>query len=132
VTKAEVLAELRVLWRAVPKHRSRIERVVTFINEPEYDEPVEDQGEHLRRVGRRIARYIGDFFRAHAGQQFHMDDLRKYVQGREPNTSPDSPSRIMRDLRQRGRIDYEVVSRKDSLYLVKPALTPAEQTSFDL
>lgn len=47
--------------------------------------------------------------------QFRMNDLSAFVAQRSSITR-DSASRILRKLRLRGRIDYRVVSRRDSLY----------------
>ena len=40
------------------------------------------------------------------------------VRARVGETAPGSADRVLRDLRQRGSIDYEVVSRRSSLYRV--------------
>lgn len=57
-----------------------------------------------------------------------MDELRRYV-GRELEEAiaPDSPGRILRQLRQQGVLNYAVVSRRQSLYRVVPVERPAEQ-----
>ena len=41
--------------------------------------------------------------------------------------APDSPGRILRQLRQQRLLNYEVVSRRQSLYRVLPVERPAEQ-----
>jgi len=68
------------------------------------------------RVYSRIAPAIMDFAAAYAGRLFHADDLRRYVVNRLPEVAPDSPGRILRVLRQEGRLDYVVVDRSLSLY----------------
>jgi ribosomal protein S25 len=48
---------------------------------------------------------------------FHVDDLRQHVLGQVAQIAPDSPGRILRLLRERGRLDYIVLNRRQSLYL---------------
>jgi hypothetical protein len=74
-----------------------------------------DNAAQLERVGGRIAGAVLAFCRAYRGQTFHLEALMEFV--REiAGVAPDSPGRILRNLRQRGFIDYEVVSRPKSLY----------------
>jgi hypothetical protein len=75
-----------------------------------------EQAEHLERVSSRIARAIIDFCRCQ--KIFHADALRAYVVDATGITAPASADRILRDLRQRGVIDYRVVDRRASLYEV--------------
>jgi hypothetical protein len=49
-----------------------------------------------------------------------MDELVAYVKTQVPETAPDSSSRIMRDLRQKGKLRYTLVSRRDSRYRIDP------------
>lgn len=71
------------------------------------------------RVAERIGGYVVEFFADRGdGSEFHADDLRQYVIAREPKTAPGSPDRIMRLLRQAGRIQYAVVNRRKSLYRI--------------
>jgi len=84
------------------------------------------QAEHLERVSKRIARNVIQFVEDVGDYNtFHMDDLRKHIQ-RHVGGAPDSPSRILRDLRLRGVIDYRVEDRRASLYRVLPTLVVAE------
>lgn len=79
------------------------------------------QGEHLERVSARIGRHILTFCQARiaSGQlDFRMDELRAYVQA-QAGVAPDSPSRILRDLRQQGLLRYEVVNRRASHYRLR-------------
>lgn len=78
-----------------------------------------DIPEERGRVYQRIAPIILDFERANAGRQFHVEDLRRYVLGYVPETAPDSPGRILRELRLRGKLDYTVINRRQSLYLFR-------------
>jgi hypothetical protein len=76
-----------------------------------------EQADNIERVSAKIGRVILEFCRGKAtGTPFTADDLRRYVYARVSNTAPGSPDRILRDLRQRGLLDYEVLSRKNSTY----------------
>ena len=74
--------------------------------------------EHLDAVGARIGSTIIEFCFRRCGQQFHADDLREYVTRTAGQVAPGSADRVLRDLRQRGAIDYIVLNRAASLYLV--------------
>jgi hypothetical protein len=76
----------------------------------------DSQEEHLRRVRSKIARAVLEFCDAHT--EFHAAQLRAYVVAQEL-VAPASPDRILRDLRQKGFLDYEVIDRRASLYRVK-------------
>lgn len=81
--------------------------------------PKENGNEHhLERVSNRIAPAIFDFCSSHVGQEFHMENLVKHIR-EKLGIAPDSPSRILRSLRQDGVIDYVVVNRKQSLYRIE-------------
>ncbi len=85
---------------------------VTFRGPPE-------QRENIARVHHKIAPAILDYFQAHGvGYEFHVDSLRRWIAARYPGIAPDSAGRIMRDLRQSGVLDYEVVNRRQSLYQI--------------
>jgi hypothetical protein len=75
----------------------------------------DEQEEHLDRVSERIGAAILEFFRRER-RDFHADELRFFVADRAGPVAPGSPDRIMRDMRQRGVIDYRVVNRRQSLY----------------
>ena len=78
----------------------------------------EEQAENLDRVRTRIHSVVTDFCREHVGNQFHMVDLTEYVRERA-HIAPDSPGRILRDLRRTGILDYEVLNRRESLYEIR-------------
>lgn len=80
---------------------------------PEAGTPAE-----LERVSERISEAIKDFCRRHVGQTFHADELRQHVRSCVGEVAPDSAGRVLRDLRQRGAIAYQVVNRAKSLYRV--------------
>lgn len=79
----------------------------------------------LERVGGKISDAVLAFCRRHyryAGTtpsilEFHLEDLASSVRS-ATGIAPDSPGRILRDLRQRGHVRYTVLSRKDSLYRI--------------
>ena len=75
-----------------------------------------DEPGERSRVYSRIAPLILSFARAHAGQSFHAEDLRQYVLALDPGIAPDSPGRILRLLRQEGKLYYVVIDRRASLY----------------
>jgi hypothetical protein len=78
---------------------------------------VNTHSENLQRVKSRIAPAVIEFARARVGGRFTMRELVEYVAG-VVGVAPDSPSRILRDLRQSGELDYVVLSRRDSVYFV--------------
>ena len=73
----------------------------------------------LERVSNRIAGALIHFCRKRVGKTFHADDLRVFVMRNVGEVAPGSADRILRDLRQRGLINYHVLSRRDSLYYVE-------------
>ena len=72
-------------------------------------------GERARVYG-RIAPLIMYFAEVRAGQQFHVEELRRFVITNAPDIAPDSPGRILRELRLDGRLNYVVINRRQSLY----------------
>lgn len=78
------------------------------------------QAEHLERVTVRIGAAILAFCRDHRerGRRFYMDELRAFVEAHAGSVAPASPDRVLRQLRQSGRVQYRVVSRRESLYEV--------------
>lgn len=48
---------------------------------------------------------------------FFMSELTEHVKART-NIAPDSAGRILRDLRQQKQIDYKVINRARSLYMI--------------
>jgi hypothetical protein len=69
--------------------------------------------ENLGRVRDRIHFLVSDFCKSH--KEFRMQDLLSYVESRvDGYIAPDSPGRILRDLRKKGWVQYEVIDRKSS------------------
>jgi hypothetical protein len=82
---------------------------------------VTEQDKEIRRVSARIARSITGFCRwvfTTRGGVFHMDELGTFVRLNAGITAPDSPSRILRQLRAKGQLDYVVLSRAASRYRI--------------
>lgn len=58
---------------------------------------------------------ISDFQRSQKTNSFHMKDLTDFVLG-NMMVAPDTPGRIMRDMKKRGKVNYVLISRSQSLY----------------
>jgi Fe2+ or Zn2+ uptake regulation protein len=71
---------------------------------------------NLERVSSRIGAAVLSFCQAH--KQFHAGELHQHVEQATGVSAPASADRILRDLRQRGVVEYRVVSRRESLYEV--------------
>lgn len=82
-----------------------------------------EQSENIERVGNQIARFVKQFMDQRKGREFHADEMRRYVAANvDGYVAPGSPDRILRDLRQRRVVNYELVSRSQSLYRVVPVV----------
>ncbi len=88
--------------------------------------PVSNDRQERERVRSRIEALIREFCREN--DTFHMDQLTFYVQARM-KVAPDSPGRILRQLRQQRRLNYDVISRRESLYQVRPVVKGAPTLS---
>jgi hypothetical protein len=75
------------------------------------------QAEHLERVSTRLSALILTFCRERLASQgsFHMFELTSWIADYLA-VAPDSPGRILRDLRSKGSLSYVVVNRSQSLY----------------
>jgi hypothetical protein len=78
----------------------------------------EEQPEQLERVSVRIGKSVLSFCESRVGQEFHADELRDFVMATCAPIAPASPDRVLRDLRKRGELDYEIVNRRQSKYRV--------------
>lgn len=76
-----------------------------------------EQDQQLARVGGRIADLVVAFCRQRVGAEFHVAELLGHVE-RYEQVAPDSPRRILGQLRRAGQVDVELVSRSRSLYRV--------------
>ena len=81
------------------------------------------QDDNLERVLERIDDAVLEF--CHPGRQFHMTELNDYCGERVANLAPDSAGRILRLLRQAGKVNYRVIDRRRSEYLVEAKSTVA-------
>ena len=87
--------------------------------------PVSSDRQERERVRSRIGSLIMEF----CGQvdTFHMEDLNRFVKRYAGfPVAPDSPGRILRELRRYGFVRVELISRRGSLYRVIRGM-PAEQ-----
>lgn len=92
-----------------------------------------EQAENIERVDARIGWAVVDFCRHHIGQQFFAEDLHLAVKRDVGDfVAPASADRILRLKRQDGTIDYEVVSRSESLYEVIGLIGEDEDDMADL
>lgn len=73
-----------------------------------------EQDQHLSRVRERIAAAIVEF--SSNRKEFFADELRAYVTQKVERVAPGSPDRVLRDLRQKGVLNYRVISRSKSRY----------------
>lgn len=79
------------------------------------------QAQELARVEGRLGEFILGWCKARldGGEpRFHLAELAEDVEC-QVEGAPDSPSRILRLLRQRGQVAYRVVSRRASLYEIE-------------
>lgn len=77
----------------------------------------------ITRVNNAIAKHIETFVCTH--KEWHVEELRRFVFDKVNGyVAPASPDRILRDLRQKGRVNYVVVSRAKSLYRSLPMTQP--------
>ena len=79
----------------------------------------EGQAENLAKISKLICEFCDA--KLSTDPNFHMEELLRFVKEREPSVAPDSPGRILRQLRQQGVVNYEAVNRRDSLYALRAA-----------
>lgn len=84
----------------------------------DWDEQQENLERVSSRIGAAIITFCGEHLRDEANPQFHAEDLREFVTRETGISAPGSADRILRNLRQRGVIDYRVIDRRGSLYEV--------------
>jgi hypothetical protein len=73
-------------------------------------------------VDRRLRPIVLGFCRLHLFDEFHMRDLVEYVNARL-SSAPESAGRILRLLRTDGVVDFDVVNRRQSLYVIRSVHT---------
>lgn len=79
------------------------------------------QSANLSRVTARIGESILEFAKSRVGSRFHAGDLHAHVEQATGKCAPASADRVLRSLRQKGLVDYTVISRSDSLYRMEKA-----------
>lgn len=78
-----------------------------------------EQATELRRVRVTIDPLVLAFFATkRPGDEFHVNDLTRHVWQTAPHVAADSPRRVMAALKDAGKLNYELVSRSQSLYRV--------------
>ena len=84
----------------------------------------DDDKEERARVYHKIAPLIRVFQAwmgvSPTGRDWHMEELRRFVLQYVPEIAPDSPGRILRQMRQEKSLNYENVDRAQSLYRFIP------------
>ena len=83
-----------------------------------------ENDEYLEPVVSRIGKVIVDFCNDHEGQEFHADELREHVAENVSKVAPGSADRVLRDLRQKGVVNYRCINRAQSRYRIVPAHHP--------
>lgn len=95
-----------------------------------------EQGAQLERVTSELAQRVLAFCEVRRKinePRFRADELREHINLSGVAVAPGSPDRVLRELRKRGLVDYEVIDRRRSIYELKnPAqlsLTSHENSS---
>lgn len=83
-----------------------------------------EQATNQRRVTAAIEKHVLDYLRArNVGERFHMSYLTAYVTTVTGGyVAPDSPGRILRQLRKSGRVSVAMVDRAKSTYELTKAV----------
>jgi len=79
-----------------------------------------EQPQQLHRVRQAIATHVIAFISEHEGKEFYNAELHNYVAERSP-IAPGSADRVLRDLKSKGAVSYELRDRSKSLYYVPVA-----------
>lgn len=76
-----------------------------------------EQASELARVGAGIERTVYDWCARNAGREFVLAAFTAEIQdAHDGYVAPDSPARLLRELRRRGLVRVQLVSRSGSLY----------------
>jgi hypothetical protein len=78
-----------------------------------------EQGKQLVRVEGAIADHVLAFCRLMGDREWHLDALTEYVQ-RRAACAPDSPRRILSELRKTGQVQATCIDRSASLWRAGP------------
>lgn len=91
-----------------------------FSTEPTPSKPAPAVNSHVERPLDKLSRAVLSYSRLIGTEvDFRMDDLNKYIEMLKVKCAPDSPGRILRMLRNKELLDYEVVNRAQSRYRFK-------------
>jgi nanoRNase/pAp phosphatase (c-di-AMP/oligoRNAs hydrolase) len=91
------------------------------------DQEYLSQEENVDRVTEKISAAVVEF--CEPEKEFHMIELTQFVSERVGPSAPDSAGRVLRLLRQSGKIAYSVVSRRNSVYrIIRPS--PVQEQLF--
>jgi hypothetical protein len=72
----------------------------------------------IERVKGKLRETILRFARRRLFKDFHAAELLTYCRVLHPEVAPDSPGRILRELRKDGVLDYVMTSRRNSEYVM--------------
>ena len=75
------------------------------------------QQEQLNLVKNNIGDLVLEFVQQRSDRRFYMRELHDFIFVRT-QTAPASPDRILRQLRREGKINYKVLDRRASCYLL--------------
>jgi len=78
---------------------------------------------HLATVNKRLRAAIFAFRAKVVMAPFHAEDLSTFVTDQVGKCAPGSADRVLRDLRQTGHLNYEVLDRANSRYRFLPRKT---------
>ncbi len=82
---------------------------------------IDDRTDHpkeRKRVRGRIGAHVCTFMTGQNGLSFHAKEVADYISSCTGGyVSPESATRIMRDLRQKKKINYVCIDRADSRYV---------------
>lgn len=96
-------------------------QIETLPHRPHIATPLFDaeQPAQLERVKSNIAPLIMAWFAGQKpGNEFHINQLTRYVWKTAPNVAADSPRRVMAALKAEGKVHYRLIDRARSLYRV--------------
>ena len=78
-----------------------------------------EQPAQLERVKSNIAPLILAWFEGQSpGDEFHINELTRFVWRTAPNVAADSPRCVMAALKAEGKVHYRLIDRAQSLYCV--------------
>jgi hypothetical protein len=82
----------------------------------------------MERNAVTVAELVGEFVRGRIGSEFTAGELRNYVTNRIGGIAPGTTDRILRRLRAQYKINYLLLSRKESRYRSVPVERPEPES----